>query len=237
MKKAVIFILLIVLLFASCTPAITTNLEQSLPLNGNDENIKVIAQNAEIPLDAEVLGIVKIGDTGFTATRNCGYQDVLNSAKIEAKKAGGNAIKIIEHIPPGKSTCHRITAKILKINDINKSSFFDGGVVSSDCNYAILNIYCDQDTEAINYDLHLGDSVICKVNNKLKTTIAVKKEGISTVWAKVDERSEIQIDLKFGQTYYLRCGISKGDTGKLPIIEMVDSTIGSHAFDLFSSGN
>jgi hypothetical protein len=237
MKNSIIFILFIGLLSASCTPLITTNLQQNSLIDGNSEKIKVIPINVEIPLDAEILGTVKIGDSGFTLTKNCGYQDVLNSAKIEAQKAGGNAIKIVEHIPPGKSTCHRITAKILRINDISKTPFLEGGVSADNTKHLILNIYCSPDTSDINYDLHLGDSVICKISNHLKATISIKKEGISTIWAKIDKRSEIQIDLRFGQTYYLRCGIINGEICEQPIIELVDEKTGTRAFDPFSSDN
>jgi hypothetical protein len=186
-------------------------------------------------VDAEVLGIVKIGDTGFTFTKNCGYQDVLNNAKLQERNAGGNAIKIIEHIPPGKSTCHRITAKILKTNNINNTSIIDNEVKSFNNNHAIFNIYSDPDAGDLNYDLHLGDSVICKIKGNLKTTIFIKKDGLNTLWAKIDERSEIQVDIKFGQTYYLRCGILKGDLGEQPKIEIVDSQIGRPVFDLYIS--
>jgi len=49
----------------------------------------------------------------------------MNRAKAEAKMAGGNAIKIIDHIPPGASTYHRITAKILRSNRFAVPSGYD----------------------------------------------------------------------------------------------------------------
>jgi hypothetical protein len=233
--KLLIFIDLV--LSGSCTPVIMTSLEQSLPMTGSNEEIKVFGLNTDIPADAEILGIVKIGDSGFTFTKNCGYQDVLDQAKLEAKNAGGNAIKIIEHIPPGKSTCHRITARILRTNNINNTSIVNGEVKTYNKSYAIFNIYTDSDTANFNYDLHLNDSVICKIRPNMKTTIFIKKIGLNTLWAKIDERSEIQVDIKSGQTYYLRCGILNRDPGKQPIIKIVDSQIGSKVFDLFSHYN
>lgn len=238
MKIAVkLLILFDLILSGSCSPVITTSMEQSLPLSGSEEEIKVFGINTEIPADAEILGIIKIGDTGFTLTKNCGYQDVLDKAKLEAKNAGGNAIKIIEHIPPGKSTCHRITARILKTNNINNTSILGNEVKSFNSNHAIFNIYSDPNAADLNYELHLGDSVICRIKGNIKTTIFIKKVGLNTLWAKIDERSEIQIDIKSGQTYYLRCGILNRDLGKQPIIEIVDSQIGMKVFDIFSYYN
>ncbi|MBK8882528.1 MAG: hypothetical protein IPN67_09150 [Bacteroidales bacterium] len=186
--------------------------------------------DTEIPIDAEVIGTVKIGDTGFTATKNCTFQDVLKSAKDEAKKAGGNAIKIIDHIPPGKSTCHRITAKILRLMDIKTSILRETESLNK---YAILNIYCDPDTLNIDYDLHLNDSIICKVTKNIKKTIAIKKEGLNTLWATIDKRTEIQINLEFGQTYYIKCNLLYGVVGKQPLIQLVDANEGSRSFSLF----
>jgi len=235
MKKVSRLILLIGLIsLSSCTPLVTTKLEISLPSVDTKQEIKVLGLDTDIPADAEVLGTVKIGDSGFTI--NCTYQVVLDKAKQEARKVGGNAIKITKHIPPGFSTCHRITAKILKINNANTTSLIQREVGTLNRNYAIVNIYSDPEPGVIlDYDLHLGDSIICRVKNNLKITIAIKKEGLNSFWAKTDARSEIQIDIKYGQIYYLRCSISNGELVELPILEIVDPNIGSKKFGIFSN--
>ena len=235
MKKVSRLIMLISLIsLSSCTPLVTTKLETSLPSVDTKQEIKVLGLDADIPVDAEILGTVKIGDTGFTI--NCSYQVVLDKAKQEARKVGGNAIKIIEHIPPGFSSCHRITAKILKINNASATSLLQREEVTLNRNYAILNIYSDPGPGIIlNYDLHLGDSIICRIKNNLKTTIAIRKEGLNSFWAKTDARSEIQIDIKYGQIYYLRCTISNGELVEHPILEIVDPNVGSKKFEIFSN--
>lgn len=86
-------------------------MEKTLPVIDSQEEIKVYGLNTKIPVNAEILGIVKVGETGFTI--NCGYSVVLEKVQQEARKAGGNAVKIIKHTPPGFSTCHIIMAKIL----------------------------------------------------------------------------------------------------------------------------
>ena len=106
------------ILLSSCSPKISTNLSKTYaPLDYKQEIVTIGLSESE-PDNLEVLGQVKIGDTGFST--KCGYDIMINKAKLEARKAGGNAIKIIEHKPPSAfgSSCHRITVKILKIEDI-----------------------------------------------------------------------------------------------------------------------
>ena len=214
----------------SCKPFYYTKIEQTIPISNTEESIQVFGLSAEIPDDAEVLGTVKVGESGFTATKNCTFENVLNTAKERAKAAGGNALKIVYHIPPGKSTCHRIKAKILRLQDIKTVV---QNTQSLNKTYAILNIYCEPDTNYIDYDLHLNDSIICKVSKNLRTSVAVKKEGLNTIWAQIDQKTEIQVNIEFGQVYYLKCNLLPGDAGKQPLLRIVDSQEGSRSFNLF----
>ena len=79
------------------------------------EEVKVIGLKDPMPAHAEEIGSVKIGDSGFST--DCGWDIALEKAVNEARKKGGNAIKIIKHTPPNMgSTCHRITALILRVS-------------------------------------------------------------------------------------------------------------------------
>lgn len=204
-------------------------MEKTLPVIDSQEEIKVYGLNTKIPLDAEILGIVKVGDTGFTI--NCGYSVVLEKVKQEARKAGGNAVKIIKHTPPGFSTCHIIMAKILRVDNSSITTHLNREFVSLNRDYAILNIYSVSSPDNfVSYDLYLGDSVLCRVTNNLKKTIAIKKEGLTSIWAKTGTRAEIQIVFKFGEIYYLRCYQSTENLVDRPIIEIIDTTTGSQEF-------
>lgn len=69
----------------------------------------------QVPDRVEVLGKVSVGEGGFTT--RCGLDDVIGEAKLEARKCGGNAVKITSHKTPSLfSSCHRIEADILKIS-------------------------------------------------------------------------------------------------------------------------
>ncbi len=238
MKK--IYVLLsvsILILVSSCSPKISTHINKTYSPLDAQQNIVVIELENSEPDKSEELGLVKIGDTGFTT--QCSYAIVLDKAKKEARKVGGNAIKIIEHKLPSAtgSTCHRIMAKILKVEKIEnytpKSAVAKKEKqVPLDDNYAILNIYRpDGVAVSLNYDLHLGDSVICRVKNKFKTTIRINKEGSNVLWAKTEAKSEVPIDIKMGKTYYLRCGTTMGAVIGRPQLELVDNETGKAAFD------
>jgi hypothetical protein len=202
------------------------------------QDVVVISLNQQVPDNSEVLGQVKIGDTGFST--NCGYETVIGKAKFEARKAGGNAIKIIEHRPPSVlgSSCHRIIAKILKVEDIENLKIEDEEEVFLDIDYAILNVYRYRGAGSfVGYDLYLGDSVICRVKNNFKTTIHIKKDGLNSLWAKTEAKSEVPINIKMGKEYYLRCGITMGVFVGHPRLELVNRKTGKAEFESFKAKN
>lgn len=224
MKKVSIVLMLgTIFILNSCAPKVSTTISKSYPALDYREDVKVFGIQDSEPANAEELGIVKIGDAGFT--KDCGLDVVLEKAKAEARKVGGNAIKIIEHNPPGfGSSCHRITAKILKVEHFD-SLPIDSSLINAD--YALLHVYRFSGPGAlVNYDLYLGDSIICRVSNNFKKTIKIRKDGLNTIWAKTEAKVEIPINIKFGKEYYIRCGITMGIVVGRPSIELVDNQIG-----------
>lgn len=113
MKYSLFFALFIVVL-TSCGPAVSTQVTVNKPPLRYDEPIEVFETYEEAPETATVLGHSSIGDTGFST--NCNYDTILKKAVEEARKIGGNAIKITEHKTPDiLSSCHRIKFNILYI--------------------------------------------------------------------------------------------------------------------------
>ena len=223
--------------FGSCSPKISTNIRNYYQPIDYRQDIVVFGLNDEEPFDAEVLGQVKIGDTGFTT--KCSYEIVIEKAKMEARKAGGNAIKIVEHKPPSimGSSCHRITAWILQVNDFEYYLTEEEDPIL-DVDYAIINVYrYGGSGTLVSYDLYLGNSVICRVRNNFKTTLYIEKEGLNTLWAKTEAKSEVPINIKMGKTYYLRCGISMGAFVGRPVLELIDSKTGKDEFEFFKAKN
>ncbi|HPM03715.1 MAG TPA: hypothetical protein PK816_16265 [Candidatus Cloacimonadota bacterium] len=223
---------------SSCNPKISTSISRSYPPLDYQQEVVVIGLDQPEPDNAEVLGQVKTGDTGFST--NCSYEVVIDKIKLEARKAGGNAIKVIEHKTPSAmgSSCHRITARILRVENTESFTPEVEQELLLDVDYAILNVYRYGGAGAmVSYDLYLGDSVICRVKNNYKKTILIKKDGLNTLWARTEAKSEVPIDVKMGKTYYLRCGITIGAFVGRPKLELIDSKTGKAEFESFRAKN
>lgn len=235
---ASLLIISALILVSACSPKIRTNLSQSYPALDYKQAVLVFGIAEAAPDIAEVLGEIKIGDAGLTI--NCGYEVVLDKAKMEARKVGGNAIKIIEHKTPSAfgSSCHRITANILRIEDIDNYMPEVEDEILLDVDYAILNVYRYSGMGSlVGYDLYLGDSVICRVKNNFKTTLHIKKDGLNTLHAKTEAKAEVPINIEMGKTYYLRCGIKMGAFVGRPKLELMDSKTGKAEFESFEAKN
>lgn len=229
---------MLLIAFNACSPKISTNLSKSYPALDYNQEVAVIGLGQAEPAGSEDLGQVRIGDAGFTT--NCGYDVVLDKAKLEARKAGGNAIKIIEHQQPSVfgSSCHRITAKILKVDNIGQILVEEEEPVIPGADYAVINVYRYSGVgPIINYDVYLGDSVICRVKNNYKTSVRVKKDGLNTLWAKTESKSEVPVDVKMGHQYYLRCSMVMGAFVGRPKLELVDWETGKTEFESFKAKN
>jgi len=235
MKINVYLIIGSVLFLTSCSAKLTSSMQKTYAPLDYKEEVRVFEINEQVPPDAEKLGTIKIGDSGFST--DCDYATVLDKAKTESRKVGGNALKITSHESPDIwSSCHRITAEVLKIDGIEnyavgaKMVNIDSTLIGAD--YAIINVYRPSGVGAlVNYDLYLGDSVICRVKNNFCESIMIYKDGLNSLWAKTEAKSEIPINVVFGTIYYVRCGISMGAFVGRPKLEMVDNKIGKTEFN------
>jgi hypothetical protein len=233
MKQLSILLIGCLLMLSSCGPKISTTIGKNYTSTDYREEIRVFGIEDSFPTSFEELGVVKIGDTGFST--NCGWELVIEKAKIEARKVGGNALKITEHTPPSflGSSCHRITAKILKVEHFDNlpvNAPVDSTLINAD--YAVMHFYRHSGVGAIiNYDLHLGDTILCRGRNKWKKTIKIKKDGLNTIWAKTESKAELPINIKMGHEYYIRCSVTMGMFVGHPKLELVDSQTGRLEFE------
>lgn len=231
MRKILLLIIGIVLLMTSCSPKLTSVMLKTYPQLQYQNEVMVFGVNEPAPPNAEKLGSIKIGDSGFST--NCGYTTVLDMAKMEARKVGGNAVKITQHkLPDFVSTCHRITADVLRIDSTDYTPIIepiDSTMIGA--NYAIINVYRPTGTGfLVNYNLHLGDSVICRVIDDFCQSVKVYQDGYNTIWARTESREEVPIKVEFGKTYYVRCGINMGAFVGRPTVEIVDARTGRAEF-------
>lgn len=64
-------------------------------------------------IEPQLLGNVTIKDGGLAL--NCDFKTVVALASKKARGMGGNCLKITEHKPPKRNTCHQIKAEIYRI--------------------------------------------------------------------------------------------------------------------------
>lgn len=233
MKKLLFVLAGCLMLLGSCSPKLLTSISKSYPALDYLQEIRVYdLQNAE-PDDAEYLGMLKSGNSGLTP--NCDYESVIEKAKAEARKIGGNALKITAHNIPGVlgTPCHQITARILRVNDweISQTTLLsDSSMLYAD--FALLHVYRFSGFgPMVNYDLYLGDSMICRIKNKTNTTIQIHKDGLNTIWAQTEAKTEMPINIKFGNEYYIRCSLTTGVLMSRPKFELVDNKTGLVEFE------
>ncbi len=232
-------LLLFVAFMVACSPKIKTTITQSLASLDYESEVFVIGLNEKTPESAVKIGTVKIGDSGLSV--NCGWNIVIEKAKLEARKAGGNAIKIISHTPPSimGSSCDRITALILKIDTPAELSNIKGKQikkVDSTWKYAKLYVYRPSASGFIvGYDLFIGDSLLCRVKSNSKQEIKITQEGLNSLWAKTETKSEIPIEIEYGREYYLRCSIGIGVMVGRPKLQLIDNESGSIEYNSLNS--
>jgi len=123
-----------------------------------------------------------------------------------AKKASSDTLTI----KPPETTPKNIEQAKVYPDSVN--------IVQSDtANYAVLYVYRPRNYvgSIISYDLKLTNSfitdyVIGKVKNNSKFEVKLFQEGKTEIYAKTESKRSVFIDVKFGQKYYLKCGISMG---------------------------
>ena len=124
-----IFSVLVLWLLSACATTVKTQSTANLGPLAADSRVEVFALKDHLIGDIRTIGEVKIGDSGLTV--DCGYETVIEQAKAEARKVGGNGIKLTKvDSPDFMSTCYRITADILRIekkfiSEESKKTVFD----------------------------------------------------------------------------------------------------------------
>src|SRR5690606_29526602 len=82
----------------ACSPKISSKLANAGKPLDYDAPVVVLGLSDGVPDDATFIGDVKVGDSGFST--DCSYETVIDLAKLEARKAGGNIVKITKHKTP-----------------------------------------------------------------------------------------------------------------------------------------
>jgi len=211
LKKTHLFILLgVCLMISSCNPKVTQSIIRTYPPLNSYTEVVVLDLKTPIPSGAENLGSIKIGDSGFST--NCTWSTVLETAKSEARRIGGNVIKITEHKQPDMvSSCHRLKVTILRVNNIDEIYFaqYEDKDLSNERDYALIHFYTF--TSAFNCDFYLNDKIICQGERfSWKKTVQTRTFGFCTIKANTPRKAELPLTIKKGQEYYIFCDVEAG---------------------------
>lgn len=236
MKKTITLTLLITVILQSCSPKIRTHLStETYKALDPETEILIVNQNEKVPADSEFIGELKIGDSGFST--DCGYSKVINDAKESAKKSGANLIHLTEVKKPNlASTCYRIKAKLYRnlnrevlANLSEKGSFENQSRLPSDAEYAVVYFYRPKNYTGsfIGFKIRMDDeTVIGRVRNGEKFEYKTTDFGEHEFWGKTESKGSVKIDIKKGQEYFVRCGISIGIGVGRPEIYVIENELG-----------
>ena len=112
-----LLILLLPLCLGSCAPKVITHIERSYSPRAAAEEVHLYGVGQTVPESAELIGTVKVVDSG--ASTKCNYDQVVALAKQTTSKNGGNALALTDHREPSLlgSSCHQIAGNMLWIGD------------------------------------------------------------------------------------------------------------------------
>ena len=110
--------LIVAVVWQGCAPRISSFVSKAYPPLAEQDVVVVFDENDTYDSTAcERIGEVNVleGSLSF----GCGFEEVKDLARQQARQLGANALKIYEHRYPGVlSTCHRIKAIALRFKDL-----------------------------------------------------------------------------------------------------------------------
>ena len=241
MKRTFILLLLSTIILQSCSPKIKTNLntEAKDALKAETE-ILIIQQDEMIPENSQLIGDLKIGDSGFST--DCGYSKVIDEAKEAARSSGANLIYLTEVKEPNlASTCYRIKAKLYRNLNADalaelaeKRESENESRLPSDADYAIVYFYRPKNFTGsmIGYKVRMDEEdVIGRVRNGEKFEYKITDFGKHEFWAKTESKTSVIIDVKKGEEYFIECGLSMGIAVGKPKMSLVENAIGISKYE------
>lgn len=234
---------LIAILLASCSTSVSTKIVNKNFQKLEENNpIIVLDKNEELPNKSELIGDLKIGDSGFTT--DCGYDKVIADATNAARNAGANIIKIIELKEPSifGSTCYRVKARLYRNLDPESlaqvaatKKLKNKSRLPEDSDYAIIYFYRPKmGTGAfLGYKIKdVNDSIVGRLRNGEKFAYKTKKFGEQTFYGALETKEEIKINVEKGNEYFVRCAVNMGVVLGRPEINVIENYVGMKEYDL-----
>jgi hypothetical protein len=235
MKILKVVIPVMVIAFSCCNPLVTTKVIKSYSSSFGQEKFTLFNITDSIPSGAEKLGSVNVGDGGLTT--NCEFEYVLELAKYQAKKIGGNALKITEHKPPSfGNTCHRIKADIYRIGDANLTNNKNDSSYSDVDTTGQITLHFFRPKSyigsAVIYKVHVGDTAVWVAKNNSTFTMKFDHPGFTEIWAETESKNQIMVELEQGHEYYIKCEVATGEFVGIPSFQLMKYDQGKFEYSL-----
>ncbi|WP_333862674.1 hypothetical protein [Chitinophaga sp.] len=209
---------------------------QQLPAQST---VLIVQPGGHVPVNATSKGKLRIKDGGLKS--NCGYTQSINEARTKARLSGANIIKFTQIKPPDAwSTCYRMNAELYYLEDLapmlaEQKAASDSAMralVPDTASYALLCVYRPNSGlgVVVQYNLHVNDSMVCRVKNGGSYQVKIYTPGQARLWARTEKRTEIMVDFQPGKAYFLRCAVGVGALVGRPVFEIMDDYTGVMEF-------
>ncbi len=231
-KNIFISIIICTILLSACSH-IRTSIIKTYDNNLNCNHIALYGIRDTLPDNAEKLGFVRI--FGAKSALGDNLEKNILEAKYEAKKIGGNALRITMPSPTDYVTSERkLRAEIYRIPlDTN---FTEPSVQQSSdtTTHAILHFYRTNTTygNIWVYPVLLNDSLVYNSINSSSKDVIINHYGTVTIIAVTESRASLTITIEPGKEYYIKCGIRPGNFVAKPSLWLMRDDIGKFEFDL-----
>jgi hypothetical protein len=98
--------------------------------------------------------------------------------------------------------------------------------------YATLYLYRPKNAVGglVGYNIKLDDSTICKLKNGRKFSVRLYKEGSMKIWPSTEDK-KININVKYGEEYFVKFAMVSGLVGAHPELNLINSEQGREEFD------
>ncbi len=241
MKKLLLSIVTTICI--SCAPSISSKiLNKNYSKLDEGSKIYVLEQNDSVPTSSELIGDVKVGDSGFST--DCGYNKVLSEITNIAKSSGANIIKILEVKAPNLlgSSCYRIKAKIYRnlnpeilVKFSNLRDETNKSRLPENADFAVIYFYRPSNGigALLGYKIkNEKDSIIGRVRNGEKFEYKTKKFGNQTFFGELETKEKVTINVEKGKEYFVRCSVTMGVALGRPEIFLIENRVGIKEYEL-----
>ena len=222
-----LFLAILFYLFVSCSPKFYVDHLKMGDSDGKGSFVFISGRD-EIPESAQKLGTMTVAPRYLTTTKKGTYDEVLRIAREQTVKSGGNAAFIGSHyLPDATHATHRIVVDMLQIPDscsihINKKD-------SIHPEYASVWLYRYNWFPSCTYDVYIDEDCVYWSKGGTMTEVRFYESGQHEIWAKVEKRVSLPIQVEVGKDYYIETNVWSGALVPNPLLFQVSEFAGREA--------